>query len=94
MKISNEMMARLAALSKLELTPAEREQLSGELETVVNYMDILSQLPAEAPEQNAPGELRNVLREDRVIPGADRAELLSNAPETDGVTLSVPKTVN
>ena len=94
MNISNEMITRLAALSKLELSPRELEQLSGELETIVNYMDILSQFPAEHTDH---GELtpllHNVFREDRVIGSRDRAELLSNAPETDGVTLTVPKTV-
>lgn len=94
MKISRETVERLAALAKLELSPAEREQLSGELETVIKYMDTLAHLPSEAPEQTNPDGLRNVLREDCVIPGMDRAELLANAPETDGETLTVPKAVN
>ena len=95
MKISSESTARLATLSKLELSPSELTQLSFELETVVNYVDILSQLPPETAEytQAAPPP-RNVFREDRVICGCDRAELLSNAPETDGETLAVPKTVD
>ncbi len=94
MKISSETVEQLAALAKLELTPTEREQLTCELETIVSYMDMLAQFPAEAVEQSAPDGLCNVLREDRVIPGMDRAALLSNAPETDGMTLIVPKTVN
>lgn len=95
MKISSESTARLATLSKLDLSPAELEQLSDELETVVNYVDILSQLPPEPAEciQAAPPP-RNVFREDRVVYSRDRAELLSNAPETDGETFAVPKTVD
>lgn len=95
MIIRKEMMERMAALSKLELSQTELEQLSGELDTIVNYMDILSQLPienAEHAEQTSP--LHNVLREDRVVCGQDRVALLSNAPETDGETLVVPKTVD
>ena len=95
MNISKETMERMAALSKLELSQAELEQLSGELQTIVTYMDILSQLPvedAECAEQTS--FLRNVLREDRIICSQDRAELLSNAPATDGKTLVVPKTVD
>ena len=94
MKINSETMARLAALAKLELTPDEREHLSGELEAIVNDMDILSQLPDRPLTQSDSTGLCNVLRQDGVTSGMDRAQLLSNAPETDGVMLTVPKTVN
>lgn len=94
MNVSNQMMARLAALSKLELSKEESEQFSGQLETVVNYMDILAKLPSEPTNCETQTELlHNVFREDRVIRSNDRAELLSNAPQTDGVTLIVPKAV-
>ena len=91
MSMNQETVERMAALSKLHLTQEEVQQLSCELETIVNYMDILSQLPSEQAER--PSLLNNVLREDRVICSPDRAVLLSNAPETDGETLVVPKTV-
>lgn len=95
MNVSKETMERMAALSKLELSQAELEQLSGELETIVNYMDILSQLPMENADPVASASpLRNVLREDRVICNQDRSILLSNAPKTDGKTLVVPKTMD
>lgn len=94
MNVSNQMMARLAALSKLELSKEESAQFSGQLETVVNYMDILAQLPAEYTDhENQPPLLHNIFREDRVMNSSNRAELLANAPQTDGVTLSVSKTV-
>jgi len=95
MSIQKETVERMAALSKLELSQAELEQLSGELETIVNYMDILSQLPVEGAEcTGAASPLHNVFRDDRVICSPDRAVLLANAPETDGETLTVPKTVD
>ena len=94
MRIDNEMMARLAALSKLELSQTELKQLSGQLETIVKYMDILAQLPVEnTPCADQPPLLCNVFRKDRVTSSYDRSELLSNASETDGETLCVPKTV-
>lgn len=95
MSITRETMERMVALSKLELSQTELEQLSGELKTIVNYMDILSQLPTESTESTeASSPLHNVVREDRVIGSPDRAVLLSNAPETNGETLAVPKTVD
>lgn len=90
MSVSKETVQRLAALSMLELTDAETQQLSDELETIVDYMNILSQLPCAQAEPAAPGHL---LREDRVISSRDRSELLANAPAHDGETLLVPKTV-
>lgn len=95
MKIGSEQVERIAALSKLELSQTELEQLSVELETIVDYMDMLSQLPAESAEvAGTASPLHNVFRDDRVICSQDRSALLLNAPETDGETLTVPKTVD
>lgn len=95
MSIQKETVGHMAALSKLELSQTELEQLSVELETIVNYMDILSQLPAESTERaQAASPLHNVFREDRVIGSPDRSVLLANAPETNGEPLTVPKTVD
>lgn len=94
MNINSETVERLAALSKLEISCHEQEQLSGELEAIVNYMDILSQLPDEPIQQaDLSSLLQNVFRQDKVIPSQDRALLLANAPETDGSSPTVPKTV-
>ena len=90
MSVSKETVNRLAALSMLELTDAETQQLSGELETIVDYMNILSQLPCVDADAAAPAP---ALRKDRVILSRDRAELLANAPAHDGETFLVPKTV-
>lgn len=90
MSVSKETVERLASLSMLELTGAEMQQLSDELETIVDYMNILSQLPCV---DAAPTATAHALREDRVIPSRKRAELLANAPAHDGETLLVPKTV-
>ena len=90
MSVNKETVNRLAALSMLELTDAEMQQLSGELETIVDYMNILSQLPCVDADAAAPVP---ALREDRVIPSRERAELLANAPAHDGETFWVPKTV-
>lgn len=94
MSITKEMVDRMAVLSRLKLSETEREQLAGELETIVNYMDILSQLPVGEEPSGEGFTLRNVLREDQVLCSMDRAQLLSNAPLTDGETLLVPKAMD
>lgn len=90
MSVSKETVERLAALSMLELTAAETQQLSVELETITDYMNILSQLPCADAQPAAPC---HTLREDRVIPSRERAELLASAPAHDGEALLVPQTV-
>lgn len=94
MSIQKETVDRMAALSRLELSEPEREQLTAELETIVSYMDILSQLPVGDEPSGEGFTLRNVLREDQVLCSMDRAQLLSNAPLTDGETLLVPRAVD
>ncbi|MEA4934055.1 MAG: Asp-tRNA(Asn)/Glu-tRNA(Gln) amidotransferase subunit GatC, partial [Lawsonibacter sp.] len=37
--------------------------------------------------------VKNVMREDEVVPSFDRAELLKNAPNADEEAFLVPKTV-
>lgn len=90
MSVNKETVERLAALSMLELTETETRQLSRELETIVDYMNILSQLPCVEVEFDSPCPS---LREDRVAPSRDRADLLAHAPAHDGETFLVPKTV-
>lgn len=95
MHIPKETMKHISALSRLELSQIELEQFSGELEIIMNYVDILSQLPAENTEYiQPPTLLHNVFREDRAAESPDRAVLLANAPEADGETFTVPKIVD
>lgn len=94
MSIDMETMERMASLAKLQLTQEEAQQLSRELETIVEYMDILSQLPTEQTDPfDQSSEPHNILREDCVHRSMERADLLSNAPDSDGATLAVPKAV-
>ena len=90
MLVSKETMERLATLSMLELTDAETQQLSAELDSIADYMNILAQLPCvDTQTDTAP----LTLRPDWVLPSLERTELLANAPAHDGETLLVPKTV-
>ena len=91
MSVSKKTVQRIAALSKINLSEQEIELISGELEAIVKYLDMLSNLPAKEENLTDHGfSPCNVLREDRVIPSHERSSLLANAPETDGATFSVP----
>lgn len=94
MKITDEMVDYVAELSRLRVLPSEREQLAGELERIIGYMDILNNLDTETIEPMSHiFDVSNVFREDVVEPSFDRELILANAPQRDEESMLVPKTV-
>ena len=95
MKITEELIDDIAALSRLKLDDAERAAMAGELEKIVSYMDVLSQVDTEGVEPLSHVlDLSNVLRPDVVEPSYDREALLKGAPKRDQATFLVPKAVD
>lgn len=94
MKITTEMVDDISVLSRLKLPQEEKEQMTGELERVIAYMDTLNTLDTgDVEPMSHVFPVKNVLREDEARPSLDRAELLKNAPKADGEAFLVPKTV-
>ena len=94
MKITEELVEYIAGLSRLELQKDERQAVAGELERIVACMEVLNRLDTESVESMSHGfPLKNVLREDKVLPSQDRAELLAGTPVLDKEAFLVPKTV-
>ena len=70
------------------------EKMTGELEQILAYMDTLNALDTSGVEpMSHVFPVKNVLREDQVVPSFDRAELLKYAPATDGEAFLVPRAV-
>lgn len=94
MKITAELIDYIAGLSRLEVPEGERQAMTAELERIVAYMDVLERLDTKGVEpMSHVFPVKNVLREDEVIPSQDRAELLAGSPAPDGEAFLVPKTV-
>ena len=94
MKITTEMAAHIAALSRLKLSEEEAGRMAGELEQILSYMDVLDGLDTSGAEPMSHiVPLKNVLREDEVVDFGRHAELMSNAPAHDESAFLVPKTV-
>lgn len=94
MKITEEMVDYVSILSRLKLPQEEKTRMTGELEQIIGYMDVLSQLDTSRIEpMSHTFPVKNVLREDEVAPSFPREELLANAPVPDGEAYLVPKTV-
>ena len=94
MKITTDMAAHIAALSRLKLSEEEAGRMAGELEQILSYMDVLDGLDTAGAEPlSHVFPLKNVLRPDETAPSADRAALLAGAPAADGESFLVPKAV-
>ena len=84
----------MALLARLELSEAEEERMTGQMNSILEYMDKLNQLDTkDIPPTTHAIQLQNVFRPDLVQPSLDRKESLANAPGTDGVNFVVPKVI-
>ena len=84
----------MALLARLELSEAEEERMTGQMNSILEYMGKLNELDTkDVPPTTHAIELQNVFRPDLVQPSLDRKDSLANAPGTDGVNFVVPKVI-
>ncbi len=94
MSIDVKELRRIAALARLRLDPEEEERLTGELASIVAYIDKLNELDTSEVEPLAFGASgTNVFREDESRPPSPAEEMLSNAPERKRTFYRVPRVV-
>jgi aspartyl-tRNA(Asn)/glutamyl-tRNA(Gln) amidotransferase subunit C len=84
----------VARLSRLELSDDEAHRFTVQLGAILGYVAKIAELDTSGVEPMAhPLPLSNVLREDVEKPGLPLADVLRNAPETDGPFFKVPKVI-
>jgi aspartyl-tRNA(Asn)/glutamyl-tRNA(Gln) amidotransferase subunit C len=107
MKVSEQDVAYVADLANLELTEEERGRMVQDMNSILEYVERLSELDtsgvepmAQTLDRYAPGQaaarFAHTLRDD-VVEGQRKslphAEALENAPVTDGSFFKVPKVI-
>ncbi|MBO5908974.1 MAG: Asp-tRNA(Asn)/Glu-tRNA(Gln) amidotransferase subunit GatC [Clostridia bacterium] len=94
MKITDKLVKYLAELSKIEISYDEVPNMKSELNSILQYMDILNQVDTNGvlPLSHI-FDIKNVMREDKVAESSNREEILFNAPNRAEETFVVPKTV-
>jgi aspartyl-tRNA(Asn)/glutamyl-tRNA(Gln) amidotransferase subunit C len=81
----------VAFLARLRLTDEELDRLEGQLNHILDQFAKLSELDTSAiPPTAQTIELENILREDVARPSLSVADVLTNAPRTDGDFIIVP----
>jgi len=89
--LTRENVAKVAVLARLNLTEAEVDRYTEQLAAVLGHAEDLASLDLDDIEPTAhPLPLVNVLRDDVVTPGADRDEVLSQAPSVEDRRFRVP----
>ena len=97
-KVTVEDVGRVAELAHLELTHEETGAMLHDLNAILEYVAELNELDTEgvAPLEQVT-ELMDVggggLRGDAIVPSLDRARVMAEAPETNGVFFKVPKVI-
>lgn len=94
MKINPEKALAIATLAKLDITPEKAAMLASQMNDILNYMDTLNALDtSNVVPMYTPLDQPGPLREDVVRNDVTRAQVLENAPETDGEYFIVPRIV-
>jgi aspartyl-tRNA(Asn)/glutamyl-tRNA(Gln) amidotransferase subunit C len=90
--ISREEVAHLARLSRLAVTDEELDRFAGQLDVILQAVARVGEVAAaDIPPTSHSVPLTNVLREDVVVPGLDRAEALAAAPDAAEDRFRVPR---
>lgn len=95
MQITDETIEYVGILAKLELSDEEKEQAKKDMSNMLDYVGMLNELDTEGVEPMSHAfPIHNVFREDEVVNGDDRENMLLNAPESKSGAYVVPKTFN
>lgn len=97
-RVTVEDVGRVAELAHLELDPDEAARMVHDLNAILDYVAELNELDTSGVQPLAQiGELSEsgtgVLRPDVTTPSLDRATVMRQAPESDGVFFKVPKVI-
>lgn len=93
--ISDETIEYVGILAKLELSEEEKEKAKKDMGSMLDYIDKLNELDTTGVEpMSHVFPVQNVFREDVVVNGDDRENILKNAPEEKNGSFVVPKTVD
>ena len=93
-RLSVDEVKRVARLARLALPEDRLQKLTGELASILHYVEKIKQVDTAGVEPMAHAlPVKNVLRADAAEPGLPIDQVLRNAPETDGPFFKVPKVI-
>ena len=95
MKITDEIVDHIAHLARLKFEGEKKVAIKEDMERIISFMDILSELPTDNVEPLIfMNEEVNVLREDIPVVSLTQKEALKNAPKKDSDYFRIPKVLD
>ncbi len=93
-KIDLAEVEHVARLARLDLSPAEKERMRSQLDSILAYIDALRQLDTADVEPTSHAvPMVNVMREDEGRPSYPLEAMLANAPDRAGEFFRVPRII-
>ena len=90
-RLTSDDVAHVARLARLTITPDELELFTSQLGKILDHANQMATLDLNGIEPTPhPYPLRNVMREDELVPTLDRDEVLAAAPSAQDGMFRVP----
>ena len=94
MRITREQVHHIAALARLRLSDTEEDRLAGELDRILDYVELLNEVDTnDVPATAHVLDLATPYRDDRATNEDDTDNILSNAPDRSGSFFRVPRII-
>jgi aspartyl-tRNA(Asn)/glutamyl-tRNA(Gln) amidotransferase subunit C len=94
MEVTSTLVEKLAHLSRLQFTEAEKTAYTSDLQNMIAFVEKLNELDTTGVEPMLHmGDAVNALRDDEVKGSVTRAEALLNSPAKDAQYFKVPKVI-
>lgn len=94
MKLDKDVITKVAALARLELSEIEKEEFSRQLSDIIGYVEKINSLPTEnVPPADHIGGLTNVVREDRAGGSMDQSLIRGISPQFEEGHFVVPRII-
>lgn len=90
--IDIEQVRKVASLARLDLTEAEQQQFTGQLNGILDYVKQLDELDTDGVEPTTRAiEVSNITRPDQIEVFPEREAILESAPDREEDFFKVPK---
>ena len=93
--ITNAELDKLAQLSRIALSEADKAALKPEFDSILGYIDQLKKVEVSLDTEGRVGAVRNIMRPDRAYDTTleDRERLLNEVPHREGDFVAVKKII-
>ena len=92
MKITRELLDKIAHLARLELSEQDAQKMMEDMTAILNWVEQLNEVDTDGVEPlTSMSHEVNAFREDEVKPHLTQEEALKNAPKKDSDYFRVPK---